>query len=160
MDRLRELAATFFYLGEFPVASGTVASLGACALYLLAALRLNGWGLSVAAGAAGAAFAILGIAIGHWGQVYFKQRDPRQFVLDEAAGQLIALVGVTPLLMALPRWKVALAAFVFFRVFDVIKPFPAGRAERLNAGWGIVLDDVAAGLYAAAATHLWFHCVA
>jgi len=92
--------------------------------------------------------------------VHYDNRDPRQFVLDEAAGQMVALVALTPLVMALEPWKAALAAFIFFRLFDVIKPFPAGRAETLNAGWGIVLDDLVAGLYAAAATHLWFHCVA
>ncbi len=160
MDRVRELAVSFFYLGEFPFASGTVGSLGACALYLLAALRLDGPALSVAAGAAGLAFAIVGIALGHWAQVHYDNRDPRQFVLDEVAGQMVALVGVTPLLWSLARWKVALAAFLFFRICDIIKPFPAGRAERLNAGWGIVLDDVAAGIYAAALTHLWFHFIA
>ena len=159
MDRLRELAVSCFYLGEFPFASGTVGSLGAVALYLLAALRLDGCALSIAAGAAGLLFAAVGIALGHWAQVHYDNRDPRQFVLDEAAGQMIALVGVTPLVMGLARWKVALAAFIFFRVCDIVKPFPAGRAEALNAGWGIVLDDVVAGVYAAVLTHLWFHFI-
>lgn len=159
MDRVREWAASCFYLGEFPFASGTVGSLGAVALYLLAALRLEGQALSIAAAAAGIVFAIVGIGLGHWAQVHYDNRDPRQFVLDEAAGQMIALVGVTPLLWAIVPWRAAFAAFVFFRLCDVIKPFPAGRAEALNGGWGIVLDDVIAGIYAAALTHLWFHCV-
>ncbi|HPD13444.1 MAG TPA: phosphatidylglycerophosphatase A [Planctomycetota bacterium] len=160
MDRVREWAVSCFYLGEFPFASGTVGSLGAVALYLLAALRLEGATLSLAAGAAGVVFAAIGIALGHWAQVHYDNRDPRQFVLDEAAGQMFALVAVTPLVMSVVRWKAALAAFLFFRVCDVIKPFPASRAEALNAGWGIVLDDVIAGLYAAALTHLWFHFIA
>jgi len=160
MDRVREWAASCFYLGEFPFASGTVGSLGAVALYLIAALQFDGLHLSLVAGGAGVLFALIGIAIGHWAQVHYKDRDPRQFVLDEAAGQLFALVGVTPLLWALPRWKVALAAFIFFRICDIIKPCPAGRAERLNAGWGIVLDDIVAGIYAAALTHVWFHFIA
>jgi len=160
MDPVRELVVSFFYLGEFPIAPGTAGSLGAVALYLVAALRLRGPELSIAAGGAALAFALVGIALGHWAQVHYDNRDPRQFVLDEAAGQMVALVALTPLVMALEPWKAALAAFIFFRLFDIIKPFPAGRAETLNAGWGIVLDDLAAGLYAAAATHLWFHCVA
>lgn len=160
MDRVRELVVSFFYLGEFPFASGTVGSLGACALYLLAALRLDASALSIAAAAAGLVFAILGIALGHWAQVHYDNRDPRQFVLDEVAGQMFALVGVTPLVMGIAPWRFALAAFLFFRICDVIKPFPAGRAERLNAGWGIVLDDVVAGIYAAVLTHLWFHYLA
>lgn len=160
MDRVREWAVSCFYLGEFPFASGTVGSLGAVALYLLAALRLEGSALSFAAGGAGLLFAVIGIALGHWAQVHYDNRDPRQFVLDEAAGQMLALVAVTPPVMAAARWKAALAAFIFFRVCDIIKPFPAGRAEALNAGWGIVLDDVIAGIYAAALTHLWFHFLA
>ncbi|HUT35506.1 MAG TPA: phosphatidylglycerophosphatase A [Planctomycetota bacterium] len=161
MDRVREWAVSCFYLGEFPFASGTAGSLGAVALYLVAALRLDGRALSLVVGAAGLLFAVVGIALGHWAQVRYDSRDPRQFVLDEAAGQMLALVGVTPLVMLeLARWKVALAAFLFFRICDVIKPFPAGRAETLNAGWGIVLDDVVAGVYAAALTHLWFHFIA
>ena len=109
--------------------------------------------------AAGVAFAAIGIALGHWAQVRYDNRDPRQFVLDEAAGQMLALVGITHAVLAAARWKAALAAFIFFRLFDIIKPFPAGRAERLNAGWGIVLDDIVAGLYAAVATHLWLQFV-
>ncbi|HRT93683.1 MAG TPA: phosphatidylglycerophosphatase A, partial [Planctomycetota bacterium] len=95
MDRVREWAVSCFYLGEFPFASGTVGSLGAVALYLLAALRLEGATLSLAAGAAGVVFAAIGIALGHWAQVHYDNRDPRQFVLDEAAGQMFALVAVT-----------------------------------------------------------------
>jgi phosphatidylglycerophosphatase A len=160
MDRFREAAVTFLYLGEFPFAPGTMGSLGACALYLLAATQLDSGCLSLAAGAAGVLFAAVGIALGHWAQVRYDNRDPRQFVLDEAAGQMLALVAVTTLVTGIARWKVALVAFLFFRILDIIKPFPAGRAERLNGGWGIVLDDVAAGLYAAALTHVWFHFVA
>jgi len=159
MDRVREWAVTCFYLGELPFVPGTAGSLGAVALYLVAALQFEGWALGLVAGGAGLLFAIVGIALGHWAQVHYDNRDPRQFVLDEAAGQMLALVGVTPFVMGLARWKAALAAFLFFRICDIIKPFPAGRAEALNAGWGIVLDDVIAGIYAAALTHLWFHFI-
>jgi phosphatidylglycerophosphatase A len=157
MDRVRELAATWFYLGEFPFASGTAGSLGGVALYLVAAIWLGGGELSVFAGAAGVVLALVGIRIGCWGQEYYRQRDPSEFVLDEVAGQMVAVVAVTPAVLSAAPWKVALAAFFFFRFFDVIKPFPAGRVERLRGGWGIVLDDIFAGVYAAVAVHLWFH---
>jgi phosphatidylglycerophosphatase A len=162
MSRLRDCAASFLYLGKFPFVPGTVGSLGAAALYLLVALalKLQGVCLSVFAGAAGLVFAAVGIAIGRWAQDYYGQRDPRQFVLDEAAGMMISLVTVTPTLWAQPPWRVALAAFLLFRLFDIVKPCPASRAEQLHGGWGIVLDDVIAGIYAAALTHVWFHFVA
>jgi phosphatidylglycerophosphatase A len=64
-------------------------------------------------------------------------------VIDEVAGQMVAF-----LLVPHASWKLLLAGFALFRFFDVTKPFPAGRAERLPGGWGIMVDDVIAGAYA------------
>lgn len=75
-------------------------------------------------------------------------QDPRNVVIDEICGQVLTFVFVIP-----ASWWIALAGFALFRLFDVTKPFPARRLERLPGGWGIMADDVAAGLYAAAA--LW-----
>lgn len=74
----------------------------------------------------------------------FANTDPPQVVIDEVAGQILTLV-------ALPgaTWKWLLTGFILFRAFDIIKPFPAGRAERLAGGWGIMLDDMIAGAYSA-----------
>jgi phosphatidylglycerophosphatase A len=69
-------------------------------------------------------------------------KDPQFVVIDEVAGQLIALIAV-PL-----AWKTFLASFILFRAFDITKPPPVRQLERLPEGTGIVLDDVAAGLYA------------
>jgi phosphatidylglycerophosphatase A len=71
-------------------------------------------------------------------------KDPQFVVIDEVAGQLIALIAA-PL-----TWKTFLAGFILFRAFDIIKPPPARQLERLPEGTGIVLDDVAAGIYALA----------
>ncbi len=159
MAKLRELAASAFYLGEFPIASGTAGSLGAAAVYLLAATRLHPRVLSAASAIAACVLALVGMRLGRWAQEFYHQRDPREFVLDEVAGQFVALVVVTREVLAVAPWKIALAAFLFFRLFDIVKPFPAGRAERLRGGPGIVLDDIVAGLYAAICVHLWFHYV-
>ncbi len=70
------------------------------------------------------------------------RHDPGFVVIDEVAGQWIALLW-SPF-----DWKHALVALVLFRLFDITKPFPARQLEALPAGWGIVFDDVAAGLYA------------
>ena len=70
------------------------------------------------------------------------KKDPQFVVIDEVAGQLIALISV-PL-----AWKTFLAGFILFRVFDILKPPPVRQLERLPEGTGIVLDDVAAGIYA------------
>ena len=70
------------------------------------------------------------------------RHDPQFVVIDEVAGQWIALL-FSPF-----DWRHALIALVLFRLFDMTKPFPVHNLERLPEGWGIVLDDVAAGLYA------------
>jgi phosphatidylglycerophosphatase A len=78
-------------------------------------------------------------------------KDPQIVVIDEVAGQLIALIAV-PL-----AWKTFLAGFILFRAFDIVKPPPVRQLESLPEGTGIVLDDLAAGLYALAVMHLLLH---
>jgi phosphatidylglycerophosphatase A len=79
------------------------------------------------------------------------KKDPQFVVIDEVAGQLVALIGV-PL-----GWKTFLAGFILFRGFDILKPPPVRQLEALPEGTGIVVDDVAAGLYAFAVMHLLLH---
>jgi phosphatidylglycerophosphatase A len=78
-------------------------------------------------------------------------KDPQFVVIDEVAGQLIALIGV-PL-----SWKSLLAGFILFRAFDIIKPPPVRQLEALAEGAGIMLDDVGAGICALAVLHLLLH---
>ena len=81
------------------------------------------------------------------------REDPGFVVIDEVLGQWIALIGCNA------NWLHAVIALVLFRLFDITKPFPARQLENLPDGWGIVFDDVAAGLYAwgvAALLRLWF----
>ena len=77
--------------------------------------------------------------------------DPQFVVIDEVAGQLVALIAV-PL-----AWKTFLAGFILFRIFDMWKPFPIRRLERLPEGTGIVVDDLGAGVYALTVMHLLLH---
>jgi phosphatidylglycerophosphatase A len=81
------------------------------------------------------------------------REDPGFVVVDEVAGQWIAL------LFCPADWRHGLIALVLFRLFDITKPFPVRQLENLPEGWGIVLDDVGAGLYAlgvASLLRLWF----
>jgi phosphatidylglycerophosphatase A len=81
------------------------------------------------------------------------RHDPQFVVIDEVAGQWITL------LFCPPDWAHGLVALILFRLFDVTKPFPIRRIEKLPVGWGIVLDDVAAGLYAlgiASLVRIWY----
>ena len=78
-------------------------------------------------------------------------KDPQFVVIDEVAGQLVALIAV-PL-----AWKSFLAGFILFRAFDIVKPPPVRQLEALPEGTGIVLDDIAAGFYALGTMHLLLH---
>ncbi|HEY6766820.1 MAG TPA: phosphatidylglycerophosphatase A [Candidatus Sulfotelmatobacter sp.] len=81
----------------------------------------------------------------------YQKKDPQFVVIDEVAGQLVALIAV-PI-----TWKTLLAGFILFRAFDIVKPPPIRRLESLPEGTGIVLDDVAAGLFAFVVMHLLLH---
>ena len=122
-----------------PSAPGTVAS--AVAVGLAYGL-VGGLGLA-AAWLAALSLALLVPAIWSAGVAskYFGHSDPSEVVIDEVVGQWLALAVVNPV-----DWRQWLAAFVLFRALDIAKPFPLRRLERLPAGWGIVADDVAAGL--------------
>jgi phosphatidylglycerophosphatase A len=73
-----------------------------------------------------------------------NKRDPQMVVIDEVLGQWVTLLGA-----AARSWRIFLAAFVLFRVFDIWKPWPVRSLEKLPEGTGIVADDLAAGLYGA-----------
>ena len=75
------------------------------------------------------------------------KKDPGKVVIDEVAGQFIALIPV-PFILG-TAWWAAILAFVLFRFFDIVKPYPARRLESLEAGLGIMADDIVAGVYAA-----------
>jgi phosphatidylglycerophosphatase A len=128
--------ATWFGCGLVPRAPGTVGTLGAIPLYLLAA---RGGRPIVAAVAV--AVTLVGV------------KDPQVVVIDEVAGLL-----VTMLPAPLPSWRAVLAGFLLFRLFDVLKPWLVRDLERLPAGWGIVADDVGAGVLGAACMFALLAC--
>ena len=136
------LFGSFFYTGFFPFASATFA----CAVWI------GGW-LFVP----GAHYlthpvvviVLIPISIYLAGVMEkYYGHDASAIVIDEFLGMQITL------LMIQPSWRAGLAAFIFFRVFDIWKPFPAGRAEKLKDGFGVVADDAVAGLYSFAALRI------
>jgi phosphatidylglycerophosphatase A len=137
--------ATFFGAGFGKPGPGTWGSVAAVLLW--AAESMIGRQLSTRTELVGLLFwiacaLILGIPAATIVARESGRKDPQFVVIDEVAGQWIAL------LLCPPDWRHALIALVLFRIFDIVKPFPIRRIERLPAGWGIVFDDVAAGLYA------------
>lgn len=139
MKTASRVLATFFGVGLFPVAPGTLASAVAVLAYKLA-LHTLAWplyflilaGLAWAGAAAATAYA-----------AELGRPDPGRIVVDEVCGQLIALA-------LFPGGWVPLAiSFALFRFFDIIKPWPIRRLEKISGGWGIMADDIGAGLAAA-----------
>jgi len=144
MILLSRVIATFFGIGYSPVAPGTMGALAVTLLY---------WYLPT--------FSILYLLAGVWVVIFLgvrcstvvekaeqeklgqeKGTDPGFIVIDEVAGMLIALIALPK---TLPH---VAAAFILFRIFDIFKPFPVRKFEKLPAGWGIMFDDVMAGIYA------------
>ena len=139
--------ATFGGIGLLPAMPGTYASFAAAVIYYLLWLGLHDWTRLVAAALIVLAGGVT-VALWPWTREHFKGPDPRQYVLDEAAGQWITLLFVP--LGSHPAHPAALVAvgFFLFRGFDVTKPYPISAIERIHGGWGVLLDDVAAGVYA------------
>ncbi|MFA5306145.1 MAG: phosphatidylglycerophosphatase A [Candidatus Babeliales bacterium] len=137
MKQLIRYLATLGPVGYVPYCPGTVASLVTVALMF--ALPSMSWYVHIAFIAIMLPLAIKGAGIIERECGY---KDPSYAVVDEFIGMNVALVGVSH------SWQAFLVAFITFRVFDILKPFPINVIERLEGGWGIIMDDVAAGLAA------------
>ncbi len=143
MRRLGVFLATVGFVGYLPVAPGTFGSAVGLAIYALVRLadsRLLELACILAV-----------VAIGIWSateaEAHFGRSDPGFIVIDEVAGMLITVFALPVSITG------GLVAFLLFRVADVVKPFPAGRFEHLPRGWGVMLDDCMAGVYANLVLH-------
>lgn len=138
MIRLAVFLATVAYCGYFPVAPGTVGSAAGLVVYALV-----WWTRSpiVEIGLIAATFAVGTWAATH-AERYFGGIDPGPVVIDEVLGMLVTLAFIPA------GWSAMAAGFVLFRVFDVIKPYPANKLETFHGGFGIMADDAMAGVYA------------
>jgi phosphatidylglycerophosphatase A len=128
--------ATFFGVGYVPVAPGTVGSIAGLLLWAVLPHAIQVQAAVIVVVFAGGAWAS-GLAEKH-----FRATDPAPVVIDEVMGMLVTLF-MNPV-----GWLGAIAAFFLFRFFDVIKPYPADRLERLSGGVGVMADDFMAAIYA------------
>ena len=147
---MSHLIATFFYAGHIRPAPGTWGSLAALPAALLIYMIAGPWGLL--------AGVVLAYVLGHWATAEETRgkddHDPSEIVIDEVCGQWIALLPVAfgaaqagaPITALWPGW---IAAFLFFRLFDITKWGPVGWADRKHGPTGVMLDDVFAGIMAA-----------
>ncbi|MGA0174183.1 MAG: phosphatidylglycerophosphatase A [Phycisphaerales bacterium] len=155
-DRFRELVLTAGGLGLLRPAPGTWGSLPP--LLLAFALHAAGAPMPIVIASAlllGLAGAIGCVRFGRWAESRWGRTDPSSVVADEVAGQAIVVAAIPWDRFAAADglaeplgWCVA--AFLLFRVFDIVKPPPIGRLQGLPHGWGVLIDDLAAGAAAAA----------
>ena len=134
---IAKLIATFFYVGYFPYAPGTLGTLAAVPLYYI----VSGlpYYLYIA-------FTVLFIILSVWAsgiaEGIFGEKDPGRIVADEVCGYLVTMI-----LVPLTLTNVVIGFFLF-RLFDIVKPPPSRQSEGLKGGLGVVMDDVIAGVYA------------
>ena len=144
-DRLVLFLASGLFLGLIPFAPGTFGSLLGIPLYWLfshlpISLEICSLGFVT----------LISVWISGRAELLLGHKDPSQIVIDEVAGMAVALAG------APFEPSLIIVAFMFFRFFDIWKPFPIRYIDRsFTGGWGIVLDDVAAGVMANLAWRLW-----
>jgi len=148
--------ATFGGVGKLPKAPGTWGSLAGLAIaWLFARSEFRVYDLGVAEFQPfnplvwWIALSAAGVAVAGQVERESGKKDPQHVVIDEVSGQWLALLLGPAMFFGPLGWKSLLAGFILFRVFDTTKPFPAGRAESLPGGWGIMADDWVAGAYTA-----------
>lgn len=140
---LPRVVATVGFLGYSPLAPGTMGSMAAALVFFIFPPYLSAWSFS------------LGLTVLFVVSVWSAQKmveaarqsqagkvDPQEVVIDEVMGMAVTLA-----FMPLSLRTIGIG-FLLFRIFDIIKPFPARRSEKLPGGWGVVMDDVVAGIYA------------
>lgn len=136
MKHIVKLLSSFFYLGYSPIAAGTVGSAVGCVLYLFLPKSPLPLALVIVGGF------LVGVFLCSSAEEIYGRKDPPVIICDEIVGMWVALF----LLPVSIPW--VLSAFVLFRIFDVFKPYPAAKLEKTRGGWGVMLDDIVAAVYA------------
>ena len=144
-NRLALAIATGLGVGYSPVAPGTVGSfIGILLIFLLSRWQFIEGQRVIVHWLVVAVISAIGIWAASRAEVILAKRDPPQVVIDEIVGQLLTF----GLIFRNPRVNLLFLGFLFFRFFDIFKPFPIKSLEKVPFGFGIILDDLAAGFYA------------
>ena len=141
--QINKFVGSGLFSGYFPFAPGTMGSLFALGIFLIPGFE----NLYIILPVTLICF-IIGIPLGNYFEKIYG-KDPKQFTLDEFVGTWITFLFVPKSLLLI------IVGFIIWRVLDIIKPFPANRLESLNGGLGIMLDDVASGMYSLLIIHIF-----
>jgi len=143
MDRLILILATGFGAGYSPLIPGTMGTLVGIPVFLiLSAIPPPAYEFTIIA------FFFLAVWAAEKAQVYWGVKDDQRIVIDEIMGFFVTMLWIPGTLFTI------ILGFILFRLFDITKPFPARRLEEVSGGYGVVLDDVMAGVYANIALHI------
>lgn len=154
---LRILIVTVLGLGKIRPAPGSWGSLPPCVLAgLLLYYEVDSWVVQVVLGVVVLAASVGCVALGSWAEEHYHGKDPGVVVIDEVAGMGLALMFLPSVLPSstgdggsvLSGYLIILGAYILFRIFDIVKIQPANVMQQFPGGWGILLDDAVAGLYA------------
>ena len=145
------LSIATFGVGYLPLIPGTFGSLVSVGIFLLFTFLLAGTPLFAVVLLFILAVTFSGIWAASRTEELAGRKDPGKVVVDEVAGQMLALLPLT-IFNLQPLTRGVIVSFILFRLFDIFKPYPAGRFERLKGGYGIMCDDLVAGGYAAVIT--------
>jgi phosphatidylglycerophosphatase A len=137
MDILIKILASGFGLGYIPFAPGTFGTLGGVALFLLLAL-FNPTAYIVSA----VVLFFIASMVSKKAEIIFNKKDSRIIVIDEISGFIVTMMLIEPSLHSI------LLGFIYFRFFDIVKIWPAKSFDNMSGGFAVVLDDIAAGIYA------------
>ena len=143
--------STFFGIGRLKLGPGTWASIATVVLWAAACSVIPESNRTIAGIVAASVATLIGIPASTRIVRTTGIKDPSFVVIDEVAGQLVALIAV-PL-----SWKTFLVGLILFRIFDILKPFPIRQLEHLPDGIGIMMDDLGAGILALMMMHLFMH---
>ncbi len=151
MKKFAVLIATFFNVGKFPIAPGTLASLITTIVVFLFNYLFSPDPIVMISAIVIIFFA--GIVPARIAEEHYGQKDPHAIVIDEVPGQMISLLFL-PAVLSTKSIAAYIAGFFIFRFFDILKPPPVKQADRIKGGFGIMFDDILAGLYSLGTIHL------
>lgn len=135
INLIEKIIGSAFFTGYFPFAPGTMGSFAALAIYMIPGFENPTIMMLMIS-----LFIVIGIPIAtKFEKVYGK--DPKQCTVDEIVGTWISLLFVPKTIIYIS------CTFIIWRILDIVKPIPANYAEKINGGWGIMLDDIIAGFY-------------
>ena len=144
--KLAKFIATLFFVGQAKIAPGSIASLLTTIVFYMFAMKLDYIILVIIIFVT----TILSFFAVHIYTTDFKEKDRSEIVIDEVVGQFVAL---SPLLFFEekfpPEIYTCFMSFIFFRFFDIVKPYPIYLFDRMNSTFGVIFDDILAGIFSA-----------